>query len=174
MAAADAMHLVNDGEPDWDAKLVALTSRDIDDARRLLGLLARVDEQDASAVAANGAPPHEAKSQKELVRIAWQMLTARRRRLERFGRAMFGEPAWEMLLLLYVTQDAQRHTVSRLAALSGGTRSTATRWIEYLERQQLIQRESHPTDKRMAFVELTDKGRDSLSAYLSETLPMGG
>jgi DNA-binding MarR family transcriptional regulator len=82
---------------------------------------------------------------------------------------MFGEPAWEILLLLYALQSGPRPTVSRLAELSGATKSTALRWLEYLESQRWVQREPHPTDKRAIFVNLTENGRAALEAYLSGT-----
>lgn len=36
--------------------------------------------------------------------------------------------------------------------------ATGLRWIEYLDQEQLIRREPHPTDARAVFVELTDMG----------------
>jgi DNA-binding MarR family transcriptional regulator len=51
--------------------------------------------------------------------------------------------------------------------------TTALRWIEYLVAQKLIVRESHPTDRRAVFVELSDKGRALIELYLYETLTIG-
>ena len=84
---------------------------------------------------------------------------------------MFGEPAWDMLLLLYINESGPRQSISRLADKSGGSRTTALRWIDYLEGQGLIGRANHPNDRRIAFAELTDKGRAAIELYLSETLP---
>ncbi|WP_425506887.1 MarR family transcriptional regulator [Sphingomonas sediminicola] len=52
--------------------------------------------------------------------------------------------------------------MSRLAQLSGTSKATALRWIDYLLDRGLISRQPHPTDLRTAFVELTDKGGRSL------------
>lgn len=82
---------------------------------------------------------------------------------------MFGEPAWEMLLLLYSLESGPRLTISRLAELAYASKSTAIRWIDYLEAQRLVQREGHPTDKRAIFVELTERARSMIELYLSET-----
>lgn len=106
-----------------------------------------------------------------LMRRARDTLANRRRRQDIFGRAMFGEPAWEMLLLLYITEPGPRQSISRLADESGASRTTALRWIDYLEGQGLIRREAHPNDRRVAFVQLTEKGRESIELYLSETSP---
>ena len=83
---------------------------------------------------------------------------------------MFGEPAWEILLLLYVSQGSARFTASRLAQVAGYSKATAIRWMDYLEKERLIQRRPHPTDQRSIFVELTDKGTASLEMYLTDTL----
>ena len=104
---------------------------------------------------------------------AREILRHRRRRYDLFGRSMFGEPAWEMLLRLYMLDSGQRQTLSRLAEFCGAPKTTAIRWIEYLEVQRLIRRESHPNDKRAEFVELTDRAREALELYLSETLSNG-
>jgi DNA-binding MarR family transcriptional regulator len=84
---------------------------------------------------------------------------------------MFGEPAWEMLLLLYALPS--RQTITRLAELASASKSTAIRWIDYLESQRLIVREVHPTDNRAVFVDLTDKGREAIRLYLSGTAATG-
>lgn len=109
-------------------------------------------------------------TQATLVAQARLILASRKRRVDHFGRGVFGEPAWEILLLLYITAGGQRQTVPRLSELSGISRSTAIRWIEYLERERLVGRVPHPTDKRIDFVQLTHKGREKLEAYLSETI----
>jgi len=78
-----------------------------------------------------------------------------------------------MLLLLYATRDAEQLTVSRLALLSGASKATALRWIEYLVGQKWIERKAHPTDKRAAFMSLTEKGKAALDAYLFESIELG-
>jgi DNA-binding MarR family transcriptional regulator len=84
---------------------------------------------------------------------------------------MFSEPAWEMLLMLYVLEGEARQKVSRLAEIAEISKSTALRWIDYLHAQGLIVRESHPNDKRAAYVELTEKGHGAIEMYLNETIP---
>lgn len=48
------------------------------------------------------------------------------------------------------------------------------RWLDYLLHQNLARREPHPTDRRAAFVELTEKGRLALDKYLSEMNELSG
>jgi DNA-binding MarR family transcriptional regulator len=108
--------------------------------------------------------------QARLTERARQELNNRRRRARIFPGAMFGEPAWDMLLILYLEHVRSRITVSQLTRESGAAQTTALRWIEYLESQQLIRRYAHPTDRRIAYLDLTDKAIQSLETFLSETL----
>lgn len=97
---------------------------------------------------------------------AFDIFRMRRLRCEIFGRAMFGEPAWEVLLLLYATGSGAPQSLTQLASFIGTSRTTATRWIDYLEAQSLVTREADPTDKRTVFVELTDRGKHAMEAFL--------
>jgi DNA-binding MarR family transcriptional regulator len=45
--------------------------------------------------------------------------------------------------------------------------TTVQRWVDYLEKEHLIRRDPHPTDRRTAFVSLLAKGRSSLDDYLA-------
>jgi DNA-binding MarR family transcriptional regulator len=150
--------------PDDPPTFVALSGRDIEDARRLLTLLT----EGRTCLDRGGNAPSS--SPARLLGKARQILADRRKRVERFGRAMFGEPAWEILLLLYVSPGSARFTASRLAQVAGYSKATAIRWMDYLEKERLIQRRPHPTDQRSIFVELTDRGTGSLEMYLTDTL----
>jgi DNA-binding MarR family transcriptional regulator len=105
------------------------------------------------------------------VEIAKGILEDRRRRAEIFGRAMFGEPAWELLLTLYVIDHNRKQpTIGRLAHAAHVAMSTAMRWLLYLEGHGLIARQEHPTDARSAMVAMTDKGKQMLATYFSATM----
>jgi DNA-binding MarR family transcriptional regulator len=102
---------------------------------------------------------------------ARRILALRRARISILNKSMFGEPAWEMLLELYVNKDyGARLSVGRLSELSGAPATTALRWLDYLEKEKLVAREPNPTDRRTEFVELTEKGCSAMEQYLSETL----
>ena len=106
----------------------------------------------------------------DLARRARLIFATRRKRSQIFGKGMFGEPAWDMLVALYVGDTAgPRATVGRLSELTEAPLTTAIRWLDYLEQQGLVHREPHPTDRRAIFVELTDKGRSVMERYLSGT-----
>jgi DNA-binding MarR family transcriptional regulator len=149
-------------------KTIRLKASDLDAVRQLLGQLLghfetdRVDiGQDTDGAATPGA----------LLKLAQMMLLARQARAHFFKAPMFGEPAWEMLLALYINHDGgSRQSIGRLSAVSGAPPTTALRWLDYLEKEQLVARNPNPTDRRSDFVELTDRGRSAMEAYLSETL----
>ena len=146
--------------------IVALSGRDLEDARRLLGLLSG-EIGEGRPVSSGGQPELVREG---LLRHARRILAGRRQRSEHFGRAMFGEPAWEMLLLLYIGLGSIRMSAGGLAHAASYSKATTMRWVGYLEKEKLVQREQHPTDQRTFFVTLTEKGINLLELYLSDTL----
>jgi DNA-binding MarR family transcriptional regulator len=110
-------------------------------------------------------------SEADLRGWAIRIARARRARLHVFAKSMFGEPAWDMLLHLYINADyGTRHSVGCLSDLSGAAPTTALRWLDYLEKEKLVAREPNPTDRRTEFVQLTEKGRSAMAQYLSGTI----
>lgn len=156
----------NDKDPaDKVYRLVSLDGRDVEDLHRLLGKLRMPDLKGAEERDAE-TPDGERVS---LETRARSLLESRRRRVAIFGPQIFAEPAWDMLLILYLSGGGRRQTQTSLGELSGASRSTAMRWIDYLACRDFVRREEHPTDKRRNFVSLTEKGRHLLDLYLSET-----
>lgn len=152
------------------AKTVTLTEKDVSDAARLLKLLAD------PARLGNLLPaflPHVAQSpagepdRETLASRARIVLNSRRVRGQYFHRDLFGEPAWEILLALYIAEESgARFTTTKLAEWVGVPLSTVIRWVKTLEEQALVERTDHPTDRRVFFIRLLDKARKALDAYL--------
>lgn len=112
--------------------------------------------------------------QEKLIGLARTSIRARRIRKGSLPRAMFGEPAWDMLLSLYVgSRSGARQTVSNLCRSSGASQTTALRWIDYLEEQSFVARRASPTDRRVSYVDLTDVGRDAVENYFAKLLADG-
>lgn len=106
----------------------------------------------------------------QMLRAAKQTLERRRLREAEFRPTFFGEPAWEMLLELYIRDSSGASTTTaHLQAGSGSPPSTVLRWLQQLERENLVIRYAHPVDHGTDFVELTDEARDSLERYLAAT-----
>ncbi|MES2902941.1 MAG: MarR family transcriptional regulator [Pseudomonadota bacterium] len=154
------------------AKTVSLTERDVLDAARLLHLISdgltgvNFLSSDKESQRRSSAEPPE---RDELVDRARSVVHTRRLRARHFGRAMFAEPAWDMLLRLYLADSAQeRQTIGQLTEGIETALTTVLRWVGYLEKEELVERQDHPTDRRIVFIRLTNKGRTALEAYLTE------
>lgn len=146
-------------------RTVTISERDLRAAARVMGVLTGLEAGLGSAGA-----PQSPEGREQCKERAQHHLQDRRKRAELFGRSMFGEPAWDMLVALYVTEaSGPRQTIGSLVALSGAPRATAVRWIQYLEEHNLVEREPHPVDRRTAFVHLSGKARNLLDAYFSGT-----
>jgi DNA-binding MarR family transcriptional regulator len=114
------------------------------------------------------AARNRARTRSELAKRAVAAFKARQLRNRFFAATMFGEPAWDMLLALYLAEDSGRPvTVSGLADWSGYPPTTALRWLQLLEGECLVRRSPSPNDKRMSFVELTPSGRKALDEFFS-------
>lgn len=158
--------MVRSGAGDHEAnnviRRVALTDRDVRDAARLLRLLAD------SALVANIHPDELSSEprlaqQGSLVAMARAMLTARKLRARHLPPVMLGEPAWDILLMLYVSD---RLALSRLAEWTEIPLATITRWVNCLEEWGFVERLAHPADKRTTLVKMREKGRSALNSYL--------
>lgn len=151
-------------DDDTDEPRIVLSERDVREAVRLLGLFAAALGDQSAAPEGGG----NAVSRQDLVSRARIVLGSRRLRFRYFNRSMFGEPAWDILLVLYIMEATEgRQSTGRLAELVETPLSTAARWIDYLHRERLVEREPHPTDKRVVYIRLLPKGRELLDAYLS-------
>jgi DNA-binding MarR family transcriptional regulator len=113
------------------------------------------------------------RSKAELARRAHLLLLWRRWRMDKFDAAMFGEPAWDGLLALYLAEQARLTlTASSLAEQVGVRLHIMMRWINYLDEQGLVARGADQAHGRPGFVRLSDKGRSGLEDYLSRTLAL--
>ncbi len=151
---------------------ITLSGKDLDDARRVLTkIVAQSNPASPTGVVSEGCwlPFETDPARQELLRRAQTALDNRRRRAQIFRRGMFGEPAWEMLLVLYVGDPRHPQSIGNLSESAGVNGTTALRWLDVLEGDQLIRRENHPFDKRSVLIHLTDKAREAMDLYFSET-----
>jgi DNA-binding MarR family transcriptional regulator len=150
-------------------KTVTLTEKDLKDAARLFKLLAdpALLGNEIGGFFPRDAPGNDVADRSSLAAKARLVLSSRLVREQYFHRDLFGEPAWEILLALYVIEDSGgRFTISKLAECIKAPLSTVVRWVKTLEEQSLVSRVNHPTDRRIAFVKLLAKGRQALDDYL--------
>jgi DNA-binding MarR family transcriptional regulator len=152
------------------ARTVRLTGQDVRAAERLLHLISSGDEGSKEPVPTLDEPAMTLLPPAQLLDRARATIARRRSRNGYFNPAMFGEPAWDMLLSLYVSDSCgERPTTVKLAGLVDAPLSSAIRWLSYLEKERLIERIAHPTDRRIAFLKLTQKARQALESYLTQS-----
>jgi DNA-binding MarR family transcriptional regulator len=94
------------------------------------------------------------------------ILRARRKRESLFGKDLFADPAWDILLELYAAELGQRRTsTTDLSDSSGVPPTTALRWIARLHRDELITREDDPLDGRRVRIAFSQRGLSMMQCY---------
>jgi DNA-binding MarR family transcriptional regulator len=109
---------------------------------------------------------------KNLYEVALAMQAIRRRRDALFGRDLFGEPAWDILLDLYVAEQSGRAlALSTVGALAGVPQTTAFRWMTQLADRGYIYRRADPHDARRGYIHLSAMGEALLEELLRGMAP---
>lgn len=126
------------------------------------------EEPGASAVSADSTMSGhgQAGGLDEGRQLAEALYRCRRRRDRLFG-PIFGEPAWDILLDLFVMEGRGTGVpVSSACIASGASHSTALRQIEELVRLGLVERIRDEHDKRRTYLKLSGQGLHTLTLVL--------
>ena len=101
--------------------------------------------------------------------VAREIYATRRSRTAIFdNHELFGEPAWDILLDLYVAHvESKPVSVSSACIGSAAPPTTGLRWLGVLAEQDLILREHDPEDQRRVLVRLTDTGLAAMDKYFA-------
>lgn len=129
-----------------------------------------------SARAANGPErgAGDTPSTPELA-VARRHLAERRLRDEVMGAEMFGEPAWDLLLTLFVAQgEGRRLCVTRLCDAIPVPNTTVLRWIFSLTQRGLLIREGDPRNRRRVYLSLSDEAGGAVCALLARFVALPG
>jgi DNA-binding MarR family transcriptional regulator len=103
----------------------------------------------------------------KLATIASSIYRARRRRTKLFDKNMFSEPAWDMLLDLFINGvRGLRVSSTSLCHAADVPVPTGLRWIILLENKGLLRRQPGPHDGRVAFLEISDRGTELMRKYV--------
>ena len=113
---------------------------------------------------------NQREDEENLLKAARSIVEMQALRRRFFPTAMFGEPAWDILLALYLTSARANRTVNRLAERSGAPLSTAIRWLHYLEAEGLVLLDTNVHDPAQRQVHLTDKAHRSLRSFLAQNI----
>lgn len=126
----------------------------------------RVPAQQARATAGI-APPSEDAACAAAAKTAQALLHHRRLRDRCLGAELFRDPAWDILLDLYVASELGRKiSVSSACGASGVPTATGLRWLTKLEKLGAVVRIPDGADGRTVHVELTPPTRDKMTGLL--------
>jgi len=105
----------------------------------------------------------------ELADIVSGLIRSREKRGSIFSRDIFSDPAWDILLVLFLAELRQhRMTPTQVARTTSTPITTTLRWMETLERKGWIHRRPDPFDRRRLFVELSAQGSAAMHAWLDD------
>jgi DNA-binding MarR family transcriptional regulator len=97
-----------------------------------------------------------------------RVIRARRMRAEFFEGDLFADPAWDMLLDLYAAELEHRQiSVSSLCIAAAVPPTTALRWIGTLNEAGLFDRKADPSDRRRAYIALSESARHGMERYVA-------
>ena len=116
-----------------------------------------------------GQTPGRREGGRSPVEIARRLFWERRLRDTLFADVQFAEPAWDLLLELYVARAEKTEMPTTRACVAASVpATTALRWIVQLEERGLLCRRRSQRDERLSLVELTDQAFATMSDYLPE------
>lgn len=100
--------------------------------------------------------------------LAREFYQERRRRKKFFSSELFGEPAWDILLDLYIAAK-ENNEVSTTSACIGADvpHTTALRWLQLLIDQGLVERRNDKRDNRRTFVRISDLGYARMTEFFA-------
>lgn len=105
-------------------------------------------------------------------RLVRRIIRQRQLRARFFPADMFADPVWDMLLdLTAAAAENTRVSVTSLCIASGVPPTTALRWITQMTEAGLLIRLEDHTDKRRAFITLTDVSISSMARYFHAIRP---
>ncbi|PNU05927.1 MarR family transcriptional regulator [Novosphingobium guangzhouense] len=102
-------------------------------------------------------------------RLVRRIIRQRQLRARFVDKDFFADPAWDMLLDLTASRlEGKRVSVTSLCIAAGVPPTTALRWIGQMVEAGFFVRLNDGTDKRRAFIDLSDKAVDAMSRYFAE------
>ena len=101
-------------------------------------------------------------------RLVRQIIANRQARARFFDSELFSDPAWDMLLDLTAAHaEHRRVSVTSLCIAAGVPATTALRWVRQMVDSGIFVRIADSTDKRRAFIALSDTTADAMANYFA-------
>jgi hypothetical protein len=150
-------------------QLRAKARRLIAAANELLAIAHELELNDDSNAPDEPSTPYNAKDSPAWAEVARSSYRERRRRSEIFDDpTLFGEPAWDIMLDLFIAAKERKRLPVTSACIGAAVPvTTALRWLTVLEDKGLILRENDTADARRVFVRLSTDGYEKMIAYFS-------
>lgn len=141
-------------------------------------MVAQLDEiaRELRSAALQAAPRQSATALSGLsddpLEAARRLYALRRRRGVIFGNAeLFSEPAWDILLDLFIAHRENKSvSVSSACIGSAAPPTTGLRWLGILAKEGLVAREADPADHRRVMVRLTDRGLAGMERFFESVV----
>ena len=102
-----------------------------------------------------------------LLARAEKLYRLRRQRARHFDDSLFGEPAWDLLLDLFIQGERGAPvSVSSACVAAAVPTTTALRWISTLMSKGLVDRTTDQKDGRRSLIKLSQRGRQMMTSLL--------
>lgn len=102
-------------------------------------------------------------------RLVRRIIRHRHLRAKFFDAELFADPAWDILLDLTAARaEHTRVSVTSLCIASAVPPTTALRWIGQMVEAGLLERVEDESDRRRAFIALSDGAADAMARYFAE------
>ncbi|OCC24993.1 hypothetical protein MB02_06025 [Croceicoccus estronivorus] len=97
-----------------------------------------------------------------------QVIRQRQLRARFFDAGLFADPAWDILLDLTAAQgEGKRVSVTSLCIAANVPPTTGLRWISQMTDAGLLERVEDETDRRRAFIVLSERSASAMAGYFA-------
>lgn len=145
-------------------------------ADELLAIAGRLrNAAEGAPVRSEGGALRAIRPSRSHLALARMVYNLRRKRATLFGNHdLFGEPAWDILLDLFIAHsEGKPVSVSSACIGSASPPTTGLRWLGVLADEGLVVRENDPEDHRRVMVRLTRAGITAMERFF-DALEAGG
>ena len=139
--------------------------------RRIRDTVDRLLDERQNGVVPDGHNGTLSRSNQDLTQTVKRILRFRDLRNEVFDGHLFADPAWDMLLEIFMCDlTQQRISVSAACAGSRVPATTGLRWAKLLERRGLITRRNDPLDSRRVHLSLSEEAFTKMRILMEHRL----
>ena len=112
--------------------------------------------------------------QADLTEYACRILAGRKQRDLFFAPALFTNPAWDLLLHLYVaTAEDGGISVPDCCASLSTPKGVVLRWLDYFQQEEMVVERTDPECTDQGLIRLSETAHLAVSAYLASLIALG-